>query len=243
LRARTIVKLFQFAAPKTATTQRMANLCLAPGRRALSGFCGIGFLMRDGLHLLPRTLEHGFGRVAGPGSGISNGEGERSLLPHHSMPSLASIRPMRSPTARSESPLQPFRITRNWSSLPRPTWSVLHTASSSVCATMRSIEGAASAPKFARKTSKPCSSWRRFPVIRSAPFAPENDPSLKLDHADSDLQALQKPSTNLGILKGRHSLTGSEAVEYFHRHNPQRSQETNPAVRCEKRGSNVVSTR
>jgi len=59
----------------------MANLRLAPGRRALSGFCGIGFLMRDGLHVLPRTLEHGFGGVAGPGSGISKGDGERSLFP------------------------------------------------------------------------------------------------------------------------------------------------------------------
>jgi hypothetical protein len=43
--------------------------------------------MRDGLHVLPRTLEHGFGRVAGPGSGISNGGGERSLLapPFHAI--------------------------------------------------------------------------------------------------------------------------------------------------------------
>jgi hypothetical protein len=43
--------------------------------------------MRDGLHVLPRTLEHGFGRVAGPGSGISDGGSERSLLapPFHAI--------------------------------------------------------------------------------------------------------------------------------------------------------------
>jgi hypothetical protein len=59
--------------------------------------------------------------------------------------------------------------------------------------------------------------------------APENDLFLQVDHADSDLQALQKASTNLGILKGRHSLTGSEALDYLHRHNPQQLQEMNPA--------------
>jgi hypothetical protein len=58
--------------------------------------------------------------------------------------------------------------------------------------------------------------------------APENDLFLKIDHADANLQALQKASTNLGILKGRHSLAGSEALEYLHRHNPQRLQEMNP---------------
>src|ERR1700722_16623709 len=31
--------------------------------------------------------------------------------------------------------------------------------------------------------------------------APENDPFLKVDHQDSDLQALPKPSTNLGSSK------------------------------------------
>jgi hypothetical protein len=83
----------------------------------------------------------------------------------------------------------------------------------------------------------------RLPGDPFGAVAPENDPFLKVDHADSDLQALEKPSTNLGILRGRHSLTGSEAVEYLHRHDPQRSQEMHSAVRCEKQGSNVVSTR
>jgi len=112
-----------------------------------------------------------------------------------------------------------------------------------VYATMRSMQGAASAPKFARKTSKPFSLVAKVPGDPFGAVAPENDPFLKVDHADSDLQALQKPSTNLGILKGRHSLTGSEAVEYVHWHNPQRRQEMNPAVRREKQGSSVVSTR
>ena len=76
--------------------------------------------------------------------------------------------------------------------------------------------GAASAPKFARKTSKPFRLRCRTPKgtcgsanVPGDPFgavAPENDPFLKVDHQDSDLQALPKPSTNLGILKGRHSL-------------------------------------
>jgi hypothetical protein len=63
-------------------------------------------------------------------------------------------------------------------------------------------------------------------------IAPENDFFLEVDHADSDLQALQKASTNLGILKGRHSLIDSEALEYLHRHNPPRLQEMNPAARA-----------
>jgi hypothetical protein len=66
-------------------------------------------------------------------------------------------------------------------------------------------------------------------------IAPENDLFLHVDHADPDLQALQNASTNPGILKGRHSLTGSEALEYLHRHNPQRLQEMNPVARQEKR--------
>jgi hypothetical protein len=60
--------------------------------------------------------------------------------------------------------------------------------------------------------------------------APENNLFLEVDHADSDLQAFQKASANLRILKGRHSLTGSEALEYLHRHNPQRLQEINPTA-------------
>jgi hypothetical protein len=178
----------------------MANLRLAPGRRALSRFCGIGFFMRDGLHVLPRTLEHGFGRVAG----------QRHLqwrrreiafppaIPCHRWPAFGRCgHPPREVSRRYSLSGSPG--TDHRSRAQHGQFSTLRARAR--CATRRSMQGAASAPKFGRKTSKPCSLVAKVPGDPFGAVAPEDDPFVKVEHADSDLQALQKPSTDLGILK------------------------------------------
>jgi hypothetical protein len=55
--------------------------------------------------------------------------------------------------------------------------------------------------------------------------ARENNPFLEVDHADSDLQAIQKASTDMGMFKGGHRLPVGRQSTTFIGTNPQRLQE------------------
>src|ERR1700722_16198778 len=41
---------------------------------------------------------------------------------------------------------------------------------------------------------------------------------LEVDHLDSDLRAIQRASTDMGILQRRTSFAGGQAIDYIHRH-------------------------
>ena len=86
----------------------------------------------------------------GPGVACEMESGSERRSPHHSMASLASIFRMRSRTETMPSFRQPLRITRNWSSLQRPTKSLRMVPLSSVRAMTRSSEDAASGLQLAR---------------------------------------------------------------------------------------------
>jgi len=41
---------------------------------------------------------------------------------------------------------------------------------------------------------------------------------LEVDHLDSDLRAIQRASTDMGIFRGGHQFAGGQATDYIHRH-------------------------
>ena len=55
-------------------------------------------------------------------------------------------------------------------------------------------------------------------MIAFAAVAPKSDLFLEVDHLDSDRRAIQRASTDMGILQRRTSFAGGQAIDYIHRH-------------------------
>jgi hypothetical protein len=118
--------------------------------------------------------------------------------PRHSIPSLASIRSMRSPTDRS--PDRTFGATGF-------AW---------VAIVLR------------KSSSRTRPAYHLVAKVRGDAFgavARENNLFLEVDHADSDLQSIQKASTDMGIFRGGHRLSVGRQSTTFIDTNPPRLQE------------------